>query len=361
MLLSADKNHNDLLKQAKKFNVKNLIITDSHSFKILKDKTKNLKIRVYNNYEKLDKIFKNKIDYTMSSITGIDGLYPTVKIIRFTKKIAIANKESIICGWKIINREIKKNKTEFIPVDSEHFSLWYGIKGDNKNNIEKIYITASGGPFYKLPLKKFKNINIKNALNHPNWKMGKKISIDSATMINKIYEVIEAKNIFNIPYQKIHILVHPKSYIHAIIKFKNGLIKIIAHDTTMKIPIFNTIYSNIDKTIRSEKLNINLLNNLNLRQVDNKRYPIIKLLKLIPNEHTLFDTVIVSTNDILVELFLKKRIKFIDIEKKLLHIIKSKAFLKYKNIYPRNTKDIINLNKYVRLKVLENMYKSNYV
>tara|TARA_A100001011_G_scaffold61084_1_gene61004 strand:+ start:1749 stop:2930 length:1182 start_codon:yes stop_codon:yes gene_type:complete len=361
LLLSADKNHNDLLKQAKKFNVKNLIITDNHSFKILKNKTKNLKIRVYNNYEKLDKIFKNKIDYTMSSITGIDGLYPTVQIIRFTKKIAIANKESIICGWKIINRELKKNKTEFIPVDSEHFSLWYGIKGDNKNNIEKIYITASGGPFYKLPLKNFKNINIKNALNHPNWKMGKKISIDSATMINKIYEVIEAKNIFNIPYKKIHILVHPRSYVHAIIKFKNGLIKIIAHDTTMKIPIFNTIYSNIDKTIRSEKLNINLLNNLNFRRVDNKRYPIIKLLKLIPNEHTLFDTVIVSTNDILVELFLKKRIKFIDIEKKLFHIIKSKVFLKYKNIYPRNTKDIINLNKYVRLKVLENMYKSAHV
>ena len=361
VLLSADKNHNDLLKQAKKFNVKNLIITDNYSFKILKDKTKNLKIRVYNNYEKLDKIFKNKIDYTMSSITGIDGLYPTVKIIRFTKKIAIANKESIICGWKIINRELKKNKTEFIPVDSEHFSLWYGIKGNNKNSIEKIYITASGGPFYKLPLKNFKNINIKNALNHPNWKMGKKISIDSATMINKIYEVIEAKNIFNIPYKKIHILVHPKSYIHAIIKFKNGLIKIIAHDTTMKIPIFNTIYSNTDKTIKSDKLNINLLNNLNLRQVDKKRYPIIKLLNLLPNEHTLFDTVIGSANDILVELFLKKRIKFIDIEKKLLHLIKSKVFLKYKKIYPRNTKDIINLNKYVRLKVLENMYKSNHV
>ena len=360
VLLTADKNHNDLLKQAKKFNVKNLIITDNHSFKILKDKTKKLKIRVYNNYEKLDKIFKNKIDYTMSSITGIDGLYPTVKIIRFTKKIAIANKESIICGWAIINRELKKNKTEFIPVDSEHFSLWYGIKGNNKNNIEKIYITASGGPFYKLPLKNFKNINIKNALNHPNWKMGKKISIDSATMINKIYEVMEAKNIFDIPYKKIDILVHPKSYVHAILKFNNGLIKIIAHDTTMQIPIFNTIYSNSDKTIRSDKLNIKLLNNLNLDKVDKKRYPIIKLLNILPLEHTLFDTVIVSTNDILVELFLKKRIRFIDIEKKLLQIIKSKVFIKYKKIYPSNIKDIINLNKYVRLKVLENMYKSGH-
>ena len=360
-LLTAHKDYKTLLHQAKKFNVKNLIITDKQSFKILKDKTKNSKIAVYNNYDNFNKIFKNKIDYTMSSITGIDGLYPTVKIIRFTKKIAIANKESIICGWEIINRELKKNKTEFIPVDSEHFSLWYGIKGHTKNNIEKIYLTASGGPFYKLPLKKFKNINIKNALNHPNWKMGKKISVDSATMINKIYEVIEAKNIFGIPYKKINILLHPKSYIHAIIKFNNGLIKIIAHDTTMKIPIFNTIYSNSDKTIRSENLNINLLNNLSLSQVNNKRYPIIKILKILPNEHTLFDTVIVSANDILVELFLKKKIKFTDIEKKLIHTIKSKVFLKYKKIYPRNTKDIINLNKYVRLKVLENMYKSGHV
>ena len=360
-LLTAHKDYKTLLYQAKIFNAKNLIITDHHSFKILKNKTKNLKINVYNGYDKLNKIFQNKIDYTMSSITGIDGLYPTVKIIKFTKKIAIANKESIICGWAIINKELKKNKTEFIPVDSEHFSLWYGIKGNNKNNIEKIYLTASGGPFYMLPLKNFKNINIKNALKHPNWKMGKKISIDSATMINKIYEVMEAKNIFDIPYKKIDILIHPKSYVHAILKFNNGLIKIIAHDTTMQIPIFNTIYSNTDKTIKSEKLNIKSLNNLNFSKVDKKRYPITKLLKILPKEHTLFDTVIVSTNDILVELFLKKRIRFIDIEKKLLQIIKSKVFVKYKKMYPNNIKDIINLNKYVRLKVLENMYKSGHV
>ena len=359
-LLSAHKDYKTLLYQAKKFKVKNLIITNQSSFKILKNKTKKLKINVYNGYDKLNKIFQNKIDYTMSSITGIDGLYPTVKIIKFTKKIAIANKESIICGWAIINRELKKNKTEFIPVDSEHFSLWYGIKGNNKNNIEKIFLTASGGPFYKLPLRNFKNINIKNALKHPNWKMGKKISIDSATMINKIYEVMEAKNIFDIPYKKIDVLVHPKSYVHAILKFNNGLIKIIAHDTTMQIPIFNTIYSNTDKSIRSDKLNIKLLNDLNLSKVDKKRYPITKLLKILPKEHTLFDTVIVSTNDILVDLFLKKRIRFIDIEKKLLQIIKSKIFVKYKKIYPSNIKDIINLNKYVRLKVLENMYKSDH-
>ena len=118
------------------------------------------------------------------------------------------------------------NNTKFIPVDSEHFSLWYGLKNIDINKIEEIYLTASGGPFHKTPLNNFKNITIKDALNHPNWKMGKKISVDSATLINKIFEVIEAKNIFNIPYNKIKILIHPKSYIHAMIRTNDGLIKI---------------------------------------------------------------------------------------------------------------------------------------
>ena len=294
----------------------------------------------------------------MSSIVGVDGLYPTIDIIKHTKKIAIANKESIICGWALIQKELRKHQTEFIPVDSEHFSLWYAIKNININLIEKIYLTASGGPFFKLSLKKFKNIDISRALKHPTWKMGNKISIDSATMINKVYEVIEAKNIFQIPYKKIDILVHPKSYIHAIVKFKNGLIKIIAHDTTMKIPIFNTLYTNTNKTIKTSNLNLDILNNLNLIKIDPRRYPMTKLLNILKNKHTLYDTIVVSTNDVLVELFLQKKIKFTEINIKLLNFIKKKEFLKYRNIYPKNLNDILNLNKYVRLKVLEKVYKS---
>ena len=127
-LLTAHKSHKILLKQAKALNVKNLIITNKKDYKILKEKTKKTKIRVFNNFKELDKIFKRKIDYVMSSISGIDGLEPTIKIIKFTKKIAIANKESIICGWNLIQDQLKKNKTEFIPVDSEHFSIWYGFR-----------------------------------------------------------------------------------------------------------------------------------------------------------------------------------------------------------------------------------------
>ena len=354
ILLTADKNFKLLLKQAREFKVKNLIITNKKKFDLIKNDTIKLNFNVYNNFVNFSKIFTNKVDYTMSSITGINGLEPTLKIIKYSKRIAIANKESIICGWNLIKKELKKNNTDFIPVDSEHFSLWYGIQNLDINNIEKIFLTASGGPFNNLPLNKFKNITIAQALKHPNWKMGKKISIDSATMINKIYEVIEAKNIFNISYKKIEILIHPNSYVHAILKFDTGLTKIIVHDTTMQVPIFNTLYSNDNKKLKSKKIDIDTLNNLNFKKINTKRYPMIKLLNLLPSKHSLFETVVVSANDTLVQLFLDNKIKFTDIQKKLFNIINKKQFINYRNKSPKTIRDIVELNNYVRLKTLEN-------
>ena len=357
ILLTANKNYKTLFSQAEKFKVKNLIITDKKAFDKLKDKCKKKNINLFSNFKNLKFIFNNKVDYVMNSIIGLDGLNPTLDIIKHTKKIAIANKESIICGWELIKRELKKNNTEFLPVDSEHFSLWFGLKNQNKINIEKIYLTASGGPLYKTPIENFKNIKINKVLKHPNWKMGKKISIDSATMINKVYEVIEAKNIFNIDYKKIEILIHPKSYVHALLKFQNGIIKILAHDTTMKIPIFNTLYSDKIKKIKSKNLNINLMNNLNFDKVSPKRYPMIKLLDILPKKSSLFETIIVSANDTLVQLYLQKKIKFNDIHKYLFQLAYSKRFKKYKSIYPKKVRDIVNLNNYVRLIIYKNVYK----
>ena len=358
-LLTADKNYKLLIIQAKKYKVKNLIITNKKSFDILKDKLKtNKSINIFNNYNCFNKVFRGKIFYVMSSISGIEGLYPTLKIIKHTQNLAIANKESIIVAWNLISKELKKNKTNFIPVDSEHFSIWYGLNNYESRTLDKIYLTASGGPFANLALKNFKKIKPKQALNHPNWKMGKKISIDSATMINKVYEVIEAKNIFNISYKNINILLHSSSYIHAILKFKNGLIKLIAHDTNMKIPIFNTLYFNQFKQLVSEELNINILNNLKFNVPDERRFPMIKLLKLLPVKSSLYETVIVSANDCLVELFLKEKIGFSSIQKELFKIIKLKEFVKYKKKFPNKAEDILNLNNYVRLKLLKKVYKT---
>ena len=286
----------------------------------------------------------------MSAISGLEGLSPTLKIIKKTKRIAIANKESIICGWGLIQKELKKYRTEFIPVDSEHFSIWSVIKDHDRSDIEKIILTASGGPFLNKKIKN--NVKIKDAINHPNWQMGKKISVDSATLMNKIFEIIEAKKIFDIELKKFDILIHPKSYIHAIVKLKNELIKIIAHDTDMQIPISNSLYigSNNKKFIKSKKIDLNILNSLNLQNVNAKKFPVIKILNKISKKDSLFETVLVSINDELVNLFLKNKIKFLDISSKIWHLINLSVFLKFKHQKPKNLAQIEKLNEFVRLK-----------
>ena len=352
-LLTANKDYKKLIQQAKFFNVKNIIITNNSSFIIAAELLKNTKIKVYQNFDSLNKIFdKNKkIDYTMCAISGFQGLKPTLDIIKYTKTIAIANKESIICGWNLIKKDLNKYKTYFIPVDSEHFSIWSLIKNNKKNNFEKVYITATDGPFRKFPINRFKNISIKDALKHPNWSMGKKISIDSATMMNKVFEIIEAKKIFNLNYNQLEILIHPKSYLHAIVKFNNGLSKLLVHDTNMVIPIFNSIYHNSEKKIKSKKINLKILNDLNLKKVDNIRFPVIKIIKKLLEKDSLFETIIVSANDKLVNLFLNNKIKFTDISIILLKICSLVEFDKFKSIAPKNIDEINDLADYVSLKI----------
>tara|TARA_B100001057_G_scaffold167746_1_gene168498 strand:+ start:1285 stop:2445 length:1161 start_codon:yes stop_codon:yes gene_type:complete len=350
VLLSAEGNYKEILKQAKLFKVKNLIITNQNSFKKIKKNAYSKKINIFTDFNDFKKIFKKKIDYTMSSISGIQGLKPTIDIIKYTKKIAIANKESIICGWDIIKKELKKNKTEFVPVDSEHFSIWYALKNIDKILIDKIYLTASGGPFLKKSANKLNKVKIKQAINHPNWKMGKKISIDSATMMNKVFEIIEAKKIFNLSYNKLSILIHPKSYVHAIIKFKNGLTKIIVHDTNMKIPIFNSLYSS-NHFINSRELNLKTLNNLELKNIDYMRFPVVKILNTLPEKSSLYESVLVIVNDYLVSKFLNNEINFRKLINMTNKISNLKEFQKFKKIKPKNVRDIYTLRDYVSLKM----------
>ena len=350
ILLTTNNNYREILKQTKKFKVKNLVINNKKHYTNLKKKLINKKINIYNDFDSFNKKFKGKVDYTMCAISGLAGLKPTLASIKFSKKIAIANKESLICGWNLIQKKISQYKTKFIPIDSEHFSIWSLLNGSTNSSIEEVIITASGGPFLKLPLRNFKKINPKSATNHPNWKMGNKISIDSATLINKVFEIIEAQRIFNINLNKFKIFIHPSSYVHSIIKFNNGLTKILVHDTNMKIPIFNSIYDKNVKKIKSKKLNMVTLNNLKFTKPDIKRFPSLKILKMITKKVTLFETVFVSANDELVDLFLKGKINFLDIVIFLKKILRMKIFLKYKNKSPKNYNELINLSNYVRLK-----------
>ena len=351
VLLSTNKNYKELLKQAKIFNVKNLIINNKNILNKVKLKINSKKINIFNNFSKIDDIFDKKIDYVMSAITGIDGLVPTLKMIQHTKNIAIANKEAIICGWPLIKKELDYFNTNFYPVDSEHFSIWYALNSYSSHKVEKLFITASGGSLLNVPQKKLKYLKLKDVLKHPNWKMGKKITIDSSTMMNKVFEVIEARNIFSIPYKDISILIHPSSYVHALVKFNNGMTKIIVHDTTMLIPIFNTIYSKTEKKLKSNKLNLDKLNNLNFTKVNLKKFPMVKILKILPERCSLFETIIVAANDELVNLYLKNKIKYTDISYNFFKIINLNEFKKYKKIKIKKVESILKLNKYVRFKI----------
>jgi len=351
IFLSTNTNVKKLLKQSLILKPKFVIIFDKKKYLKNEKKFITKKIKVFNSFKELKKkLVKRKIDYIMCAITGLAGLDSTVNCIDITKNIAIANKESIICAWSLIEKKLKRSKTKFIPIDSEHFSIWSLLKNESIYSVEKIFITASGGPFLNYKLNKLKYVKPNEAIKHPNWNMGKKISIDSATLMNKVFEVIEAQRIFKIDLKKFEILIHPKSYIHSIIKFINGQIKILAHDTDMKIPIFNSIYQKKLKKVYTKEIDINLLNNLNLKKVNSSRYPSIKILNKISNNNTLFETVLISANDELVDLYIKKKIKFLEINKYLLKILKYKKYSNLIRRKPKKISDIINLSAEVRLK-----------
>ena len=349
ILLSARTDIKKLLIQSIKYKCKNAIILDKENFIKYEKKFKSKGIKLYYGFTSLKSILKKKVTYCINSISGIDGLYPTLKIIPLTKKILIANKESIVCAWHLIEKELIKNNTEFIPLDSEHFSIWKLIKNEDYKNIEKVILTASGGPFLNFPKKKIFNIKPKFALNHPNWKMGKKISIDSSTMMNKIFEFIEAKKIFNLNKNQLSILVHPSSFVHSIVFFKGQIIKILAHETNMSIPISNAldIYKNYNFKFYNK--NINELNNLKFEIPNYKQFPLLSILRYLPQQCSYFETILITINDYLVEKYLNNEINYISIHLNLLRLIKSPFLLKYYKLKPKNIYDIkkvINLTKY---------------
>ena len=351
-LLSTHTNLNLVVKQAIEFKVKHIIISNKKYFSIAKKKYKNLDIKFHNSFLVIKKIFNKKmVDYSMISIVGLDGLAPTLEMIKFSKSIAIANKESIICGWNLIKKKIKNYNTKFIPVDSEHFSIYSLLNNNKTNTIDKIFITASGGPFLNQQKSKLLNVKKSHAISHPNWNMGQKISIDSSTMMNKVFEVLEAKKIFDIKLKNIFILTHPKSYIHSIVKFKNEIIKILIHEPDMKIPIYNSLFENDSKILKSNNLNLNILNNLNLKSINYTKFPLVKILKHFKNIDSLYETALVTINDFFVMKYLNDEIKYHEMIKKIYKYANLKYFLKYRYVIPKNVKDIYNFRDYVSMKI----------
>jgi len=352
VFLSANNNYKKLIQQAKEFNVKNILIKNQIFHERTERSLKNSKTKVYSGDISLTNIISKKLDYTMAAIVGVAGLQPTIDAIKISKTVALANKESIICGWEILSKLIKKYKTKILPVDSEHFSIMELTKDISDEEVEEIIITASGGPFLNIPQNKLNYVKPTQAINHPNWKMGKKISIDSANLMNKVFEVIEACRIFKFNKKKYRIMIHPQSYVHSIIRFKNGLIKMILYNTDMKIPISNTLYGRKNHVLNVKKIDARILSKLSFQNVNTKRFPSIKLINKCLNLGFLAPTIVNASNEVLVSLFLTKKIGFLKIVKTINKIFRDKDFKKYARRKPESIKDIQITDNWARLKTL---------
>ena len=351
-LLSANNNYKKLIQQAKEFKAKKVLIKNKKFYEHVKAGLKNYSTRIYVGDISLKDIIPKKIDCTMSAIVGIAGLQPTLDAIKISKTVAIANKESIICGWSLISKLKKKYKTKIIPVDSEHFSIMELTKDSVDSEIEEIIITASGGPFLNTPKYKLNHVKPNQAINHPNWKMGKKISVDSANLMNKVFEVIEACKIFEFNKRKYRIMIHPQSYVHSIIRFKNGLIKMILYNTDMKIPISNILFGRKNHVSNVRNLNVNVLSKLNFQSVNIKKFPSIKLINKCLTLGLSVPTIVNASNEVLVSLFLSGKLDFLEIVKKINQILRDKEFKKYARRKPESIKDILIADNWARLKIM---------
>ena len=349
----ANKNFKLIRKQILKYKPIYYIVNDENTYIKVSKYFKKNKTKILKSLDEL-KIKKTE-NITVSAIPGIAGLRPTLQSIKFSSKILLANKEAIICGWDLILKESKKYKVKLIPVDSEHYSVLKLLENQNFDEIKKIYLTASGGPFLNYKPSRLKKIKVDHALKHPKWKMGKKISIDSATLMNKIFEVVEAQKIFNFSKNKLDIVVHPTSLVHAILVLKNGIKKFIYHETSMIIPLVNAIFDG--------KVDINQFykikdspefENLLFKKVDKKIFPAIRLKERI-NRYPSSPIIINAANEVLVDLFLKKKVGFLDMNKTIMAIFKDSNFKKYAVKKPKNISQIYLIDFWARKLTMEKL------
>ena len=311
------------------------------------------KYHVYEDISSFSNICDKKTDVIIFAISGLAGLDLIHKLCKIGKTIGMANKECIISIGQNLTKLAKKNCSIIVPLDSEHNSI-YHLLNNNHGPFESITITASGGPFRKLPLKSFNNISVKQALSHPIWKMGKKISIDSATMVNKALEIIEAKYLFNLKDSQIDAIIHPQALIHAMVNYKNGVTTALLNKPDMRIPISSLFFKFNDYANKTKELNLLEYSKLEFHAINTKRYPAIKLGKEVMKIGGLAPNAFNYLNEILVSYFLKGVIKFADITA-LNEINLEKIFSKNTNIMSPNLMDIKNINKWID----KNLYLRN--
>lgn len=335
-----------LYKQCLKFLPKYTIVKDELLAKNLKHKlvAAGCKTTVLFGADKLEKIAgSDTADIVIAAIVGIAGLKPTYAAIKAGKTILLANKESLISAGKIFISAVRKYDATLLPIDSEHSAIFQCLHYNSQKNIEKkidkIILTASGGPFYQKKLHELKNITPKEAVAHPNWKMGKKISVDSSTMMNKALEIIEAYWFFSLPVDKIEILIHPESIVHSLVKYYDGNFIAQMSIPDMKIPINYALYYPRRHNIKAQYLDLTK-KPLNFFKLNEQRFKIVSLTRtLLKSENYSSNIVLNAANEILVEAFLEKKIQYLQIVEYIEQTVNKLDFFQ-----PSNIDDVIDID-----------------
>lgn len=345
--LSANSNIDLLKKQARKFKPEAVCIGDTKKAKIFKEGRG--RIKVYEGAEGLCRMIEDiKVDTAVVGIVGSCALLPILTALNNVKSIALANKETLVMAGDIIMKKAKKNKVRILPVDSEHSAIFQCIASNNTQEIKNIYVTGSGGPLLHIAKKNFKNITPRQAVNHPRWKMGKKISVDSATMMNKGLEVIEAHRLFGIEIEKIKVLIHPEAVVHSMVEFIDGSTLAQMGKCDMRVPIQYalTYPSRFNSPVRG--IDFSELAALNFYQPDFKRFPCLEIAYDAALKGKTYPCVLNASNEVAVGEFLKGRIRFTGIPKVI-----EKVIGLHKGVINATLQDILEADKWTRVKTKE--------
>jgi len=311
--LSVNQNTEELEKQINEFKIKTVVVNDDDKATELKNLIGS-KCEILSGDKGLIEIVKrNNYDILVTALVGFAGLAPTIEAIKLKKRIALANKETLVVAGELIINLAKKYGAEILPVDSEHSAIFQCLIGEDKNHINKIILTASGGPFLKKKKEELVNVTIEEALNHPNWKMGNKITIDSATMMNKGLELIEAFWLFQLPKEKIEIIIHPQSVIHSMVEFVDGSLKAQLSSPDMKLPILYALSYPSRFDYSGVTTNLKKIANLTFFEPDFDKFVCLKIAYDVISEGGTSPCILNAANEIAVDSFLKGKIKFTQI------------------------------------------------
>jgi 1-deoxy-D-xylulose-5-phosphate reductoisomerase len=260
-------------------------------------------------------------DVIVSSITGINGLRPTLAALRTGRKVALANKESMVVAGPLLRREAKKSGAQIIPIDSEHSGVFQCLAGRTRTQVTKVILTASGGPFFKTPLRDLKKKTLEETLSHPRWKMGKKVTVDSATLMNKGLELLEARWLFNLRPAQLGILIHPQSIVHALVEVRGGSVLAQLSQTNMKIPILYALTYPEREDVLLPSLHLSEVKRLEFFAVDERRYPLIRLAYRALEEGESYPVALNAANEMAVSAFLERKLSFSDMPKLIAEVM----------------------------------------